>query len=51
VIIFGCGNVKFSVLHEGEGLLLAIFACLSWEMALNVRFKMSFYNMQDWKGI
>jgi hypothetical protein len=51
VIILWCGYVRCTVLHKGDGLRLTICACYLWEMTLNLCLRVSFDNMQDWKGI
>jgi hypothetical protein len=37
--------------HKEDVLRLAIFACNSWEMALNAGLDVSFGNVWKWKGI
>jgi hypothetical protein len=39
------------LLYKEDGLKLIIYACHSWEMALNVGLNVCFGNMRDWKGI
>jgi hypothetical protein len=43
--------VKCRILYKGGSLQLTIYACYSWEIALNIGPDASFNNMQDWKGI
>jgi hypothetical protein len=49
--IFWFGYVNCSFLYNGDGLQLIIYACDSWEIALNVCIEVSFGKMQGWKGI
>jgi hypothetical protein len=37
------------ILYNVDGLYLTIYACYSWEMALNIIFNVAFINMQGWK--
>jgi hypothetical protein len=41
----GTGYVKYSRLYKGDNLRLTIYACYSWEMALNITLIVSFDNM------
>jgi hypothetical protein len=45
------GYEKYSISNNGDGLRLIICGCYSLEMAIKVSFGVSFYNMQNWKGI
>jgi hypothetical protein len=42
-----------SIVYYGkeDGVRLNVYACYSWETALNVGLDVSFDSMQDWKGI
>jgi hypothetical protein len=43
--------VKCSILYKGDGLVLTVYACYLWEVALNGNLITAFNNVQDWKGI
>jgi hypothetical protein len=40
-----------STLYKGDGLLLPVYTCYPWEMALNIGLDVSFDNISDWNGI
>jgi hypothetical protein len=41
--------VRYSILCNGGDLQSTIYACFSWEIALNFVQNVSFYNILDWK--
>jgi hypothetical protein len=51
MLILWCGCMKYSILYKGGGLRLIIYACYSWEMALNFGLDVSSDNIQDRKWI
>jgi hypothetical protein len=43
--------VTCSIPYTGDGLLLPVFTCYPWEMALNFGLDVSLDNLYHWKGI
>jgi hypothetical protein len=44
-----CQYTNCSTQYREDNLIITIFVCYLWEMALNISFDVSFDNMHDWK--